>query len=286
MEIVKEGQFSARVIETDRNLLTSAACNIGANAARGEFIFFIADDNCLDTETIRFLVTATIQTDADIFTPICYFKNETRLVASSGTTISLWTGLSRRPHAGSSGLTEIELNWKPEVIDNAMFMRRDTIFKIGGFDSSNFPMHNEEADFCIRARKQGSKIAVVPSAVIWHGIWPKHGRFGFGNRDFCIDSPLRAYLTDRNRNILVRRHGTALQKLVFFSCFFMPFTIAYVTIMILQKDLWRNLGSYLRGVRDSLGNEIYQFGVIPKAESVPLALPTGDERWAWIYDAN
>jgi hypothetical protein len=282
--VVERGGGPARVIETGRNLLTSAACNTGANAASGEFLFFMADDNHLESKAIQSLVDAALSSGVDVLAPICYFKNDPNRVASAGGSISLWTGISRRPHAGQSDLTDLESDWQPEIIDNAMFIRRSTFFTVGGFDVSNFPMHNEEADFCMRALKRGVQIATVSDAIIWHGVWPKRGRFGFGNRDFCLDSPLRAYLTGRNRNMLVRRHGTFAQKAVFFGCFFVPFTIAYLAIILSHRNLRANRSSYLRGVRDAFSAKMIDVDA-PSSAKDPQLLPTGDERWAWIYDA-
>jgi GT2 family glycosyltransferase len=282
--VVERAGVPAKVIETGRNLLTSAACNIGANAAEGEFLFFMADDNHLDTKAIQCLVDAAMSSGADVLAPVCYFKNDTKRVASAGVSISLWTGISRRPHAGHFDLSATELDWKPEIIDNAMFIRRSTFFMLRGFDVSNFPMHNEEADFCIRALKRGVQIATVPDAIIWHGVWPKRGRFGFGNRDFCLDSPLRAYLTGRNRNMLVRRHGSFVQKMVFFGCFFVPFTAAYLAIILSHRNLRANRTSYIRGVRDSFSAKLIDIAD-PSSSNDPQTLSAGDESWAWIYDA-
>jgi GT2 family glycosyltransferase len=139
-------------------------------------------------------------------------------------------------------------------------------------------MHNEEADFCLRALKQGFQIATAPDAFVWHGIWLKRGRFGFGNRDFCLDSPLRACLTGRNRKMLLRQHGSFFQKTVFFSCFFLPFTIAYMAIILSHQNLGSNWSAYLRGVRDSLIGKLPDSDVPSNAKSLPLLRPTGDER--------
>ena len=69
------------------------------------------------------------------------------------------------------------------------------------------------------------------------------------------------------------------------GCFFAPFTIAYVTIILSHRNLRANWATYIRGVRDSLSSRVTDIGGPSAAKDSQLPLLTGDERWAWIYDA-
>lgn len=59
-----------------------------------------------------------------------------------------------------------------EDFPNAFIIRREVFSRIGLFNSTLFPIHYDEADFCQRVIKAGYKIMVVPSARVWHDIPP------------------------------------------------------------------------------------------------------------------
>lgn len=67
---------------------------------------------------------------------------------------------------------ECEVFW---VCGAAMLIRRIIFRNIGGFDEDLFA-HQEEIDFCWRAKRNGYKIRIVPRSVVYHkglGLWSK-----------------------------------------------------------------------------------------------------------------
>ncbi|MFT4536096.1 MAG: riboflavin kinase/FMN adenylyltransferase [Saprospiraceae bacterium] len=69
----------------------------------------------------------------------------------------------------------------------AMVVRTQVFKNLGGFDNDYFA-HMEEIDFCIRARKCGYKIKVIPQSIVYH--------LGGGTLDYS--SPRKVNLNFRN----------------------------------------------------------------------------------------
>lgn len=76
---------------------------------------------------------------------------------------------------------------------SALFVRRELILKLGGFDSL-FPLYYEEVDLCRRARLVGQKIAIVTTARYHHAT-------GGSFNDSA--SPLRNALKDVGQAIFI-----------------------------------------------------------------------------------
>ena len=79
---------------------------------------------------------------------------------------------------------EMSIDWASGA---AMVVRTEVFKNLGGFDNDYFA-HMEEIDFCIRARKCGYKIKVVPESTVYH--------LGGGTLDY--GSPRKVNLNFRN----------------------------------------------------------------------------------------
>ena len=79
---------------------------------------------------------------------------------------------------------EMPIDWASGA---AMVVRTEVFKNLGGFDNDYFA-HMEEIDFCIRARKCGYKIKVIPQSIVYH--------LGGGTLDYS--SPRKVNLNFRN----------------------------------------------------------------------------------------
>lgn len=68
-----------------------------------------------------------------------------------------------------------------------MFVKRDIFWKLGGFDSDYFA-HQEEVDFCWRAKNQGYKVYYIGKSKIYH----------LGGSTLSNMNPKKTYLNFRN----------------------------------------------------------------------------------------
>lgn len=90
-----------------------------------------------------------------------------------------------------------------DLVHGACFLiRAEAITRLGGLDPDYFAYY-EESDFCVRARRAGGRVGLVPSAQVVH----------MGSVSADRVSGMREYLMMRNRILFVKKNGTRLQWL-------------------------------------------------------------------------
>lgn len=252
---VQQRFSDVRLLSARRNLLPAAAANMGIAASRGAFVLAMADDNVVDSDMIRRLILTAQELNAGIVAPKMLFLNDPNRIWSVGARLSLWTGICRFPFAGQMDKGQCRL-WTPDSVHNALLFARWTLDRVGLFDAENFPIHNEEADICVRARKAGIRVVTDPTARLWHNTPVRGSPLPIGSRDFSIESPLRAFYTARNRILLVRKHGSRLQCAIFLLVFLPPMTLLYCALILLSPRPSHRLKAYLRGTLAGLRRPI------------------------------
>lgn len=110
--------------------------------------------------------------------------------------------------ASAKTLTELRETFRskwyelPTAVGFCMYIKRETIERVGTFDPLFDPGYGEECDYSLRVRQAGLKIAAVPSSIVFH-----QGSQSFGER--------AAELRDRHEHLLSLRwpsyHSEALQ---------------------------------------------------------------------------
>jgi N-acetylglucosaminyl-diphospho-decaprenol L-rhamnosyltransferase len=150
----------ARVLRNARNLGFGAACNLGAAAATTEFVLFANPDARLPAEAVAELVAA-----ADAFYQAAILAP---VVHTEGRPERSWdAGQFRRRRLPSDRSAE---PWPegPMCVEFAsgacLLVRRAASLR---FDESFF-LYYEDDDLCIEARRCGSSVVLVPTAVVNH----------------------------------------------------------------------------------------------------------------------
>ncbi len=99
--------------------------------------------------------------------------------------------------------TPIEVFWATGA---ALMVRSDAYLRAGGLDESFFA-HMEEIDLCWRMMLDGGKIAVVPSATVYH----------LGGGSLPASNPRKTYLNFRNSLLMLHKNlpdATRSRKLI------------------------------------------------------------------------
>ena len=87
-----------------------------------------------------------------------------------------------------------------------MLIKREVIDRVGMFDDKYF-LYYEDADLCVRAKKNGFKIMFVPKSIIWHKNAGSAGGSG---------SVLQDYYITRNRLLFGFRYAPIRSKFALF----------------------------------------------------------------------
>lgn len=190
-----------RLLESPVNLGFTGGCNLAARAALEEgatHLLFLNDDTTVAPGFLEPLVRALEDPSVGIATPKIYFHGQDRVIWAHGARFDPWTGRSAhvgvyRKDAGQyDHVREVD-----RVTGCAMIVRREFVERVGMLDDRFF-IYSEEVDWCLRARRKGYRLVVVPESVIWHRGHRTTGRLG---------RPFIAYLQSRNHLLLLRKNA-------------------------------------------------------------------------------
>ncbi len=207
-ESVKASFPQVHVIQSASNLGFPGATNLGIRYAlttRSEFIFLLNTDTVLAQDCISHLVDAMDREPRlGIAAPKMYFHGDPQRIWFAGGTTDPDTGFS---HHWDYGTIEEK---SPDVDDTllpctfitgaGMFIRPDVFARVGLLDEDFFHTA-EDNDLCIRSRRAGFTLAVVPRAHLWHKVMSTTGG---AHRT----SPVYAYYEYRNKLYLVKKHSS------------------------------------------------------------------------------
>ena len=257
VEFATEPRFLC--VRNETNLLTTASRNRGAAAAKGEYLFFLDDDNELDRMAISEMIAAFERhPKAGLIgaLSIQHATGERRLVWTVGADFHRWTskpnddvnGLvpfasleSRFPLAATSATDDdLPTTYSP----NAFMVPKKVFDEVGGFDESLGMMY-DESDFGWRIKETGYAAFFARRAITTH--------FGYVEseqstplRRLGIEKPLRTFCFARNRIRFARRHFTFLQALSV-AFVFAPLSAGYYCLVALKNRRPDIAWAYFKG---------------------------------------
>lgn len=240
METALRESFSqARFVRNEKRALLSCSRNAGAGASRGEYLFFLDDDNVIAPDSIRLLADSLRKSeDVGVASPLIFYLARPNVV---------WTSyISKGRFPGFYTLhTDVpERETLTFSFHNSFMVKRSVFEELGGFDCANFPIRFSEVDFAHRLHNHGYTAVLNPLAKDWHDL---------GWSLVHIDST-RAYYTERNRIIVLKRYF-GKRDLAFYSVCVLPFVSAYYLLhhpLSTSDGSVKTAASFLRGTVDGL----------------------------------
>ena len=172
---VKSNYPNVKLIENDKNYGFAGGCNIGAEAASGDFLIFLNNDTIQDKDWISNLIK-TINSDdkiAAVQPKILnyYNRNVFDYAGGSGGHMDIYCFPFARGRIFSfQENDEGQYNNKEKCFwssGTCFMVRRELFQKAGGFDESFFA-HMEEIDLCWRLYAMGFEVWVEPDSVVYH----------------------------------------------------------------------------------------------------------------------
>jgi len=153
-----------KIIENKKNLGFTAGNNIGIRYALkqgAEAILLLNHDTVVEKGFLESL----LENPADIVGPVIKFKRKGKIIYDHGGKVDRIFGRNYHLELGKIGKTK-EIDY---VSGCAILIRRPVFKKIGLLDEAYFIFY-EDADFCLKARRAGFKIAVEPKSLIFHKL--------------------------------------------------------------------------------------------------------------------
>ncbi|WP_305790623.1 glycosyltransferase family 2 protein [Candidatus Endoriftia persephone] len=182
-----EARFPAEshihLIRNRTNLGFAAACNIGLERARGDYLMFLNPDCLLELGCVARLVSAhKSYTDTGMVGGLLLNPSGTEQGGGRRAVPTPWRsfvrafGLYSLSHRWPRLFFDFHLHEQPlpeqpievEAISGAcMLVSRNALEDVGPLDAGYF-LHCEDLDWCMRFRRKGWKILFVPDAKIIH----------------------------------------------------------------------------------------------------------------------
>jgi len=233
----------------------AAACNHGARLAveaGAEYILLLNNDTLVEPGFLDPLVEyAASHERAAVVAPVICYAEQPEQVWFAGAKIVLAFGYFRHRHLDRAlG----DMPREPFATDYAsgccMLIPASVCSRWGLFDPQLFA-YFEDADFCLRLREAGLKAVCVPQSVIRH----KESSSTRRGLEAGTTSPLKHYLTTRNRIVTVQRHAGAVELAVFLLLG-NPLRSLYYLLAFVARQRWHKLVYFFRGVVDGVRGKL------------------------------
>jgi GT2 family glycosyltransferase len=228
-----------KFIRNSSRRFLSCSRNEGAELSRGTYLFFLDDDNLVAPDAVAALVRILDEYEtAAVACPVIYYLSRPSEVWTSYITRSIFPGFYR-----------LRKEIHPDVMDtfsfhNSFMVKGRAFRELGGFDCRHLPIRFSEVDFAHRLHARGYRALVTPDSRVWHDL---------GWALVHIDSR-RAYFTERNRMIIIKRYYNPSQFRFYAICI-LPFLSGYYLLhhsLSSTDGALRTAASFLRGIIDGL----------------------------------
>jgi len=251
------GSIFIYILEQSGNSGAALGRNIGASMAQGKFILFLDSDNAVSPNLITILSNSLADNPSiGLVGPLMLHYVSPSVVWLAGADLSPWTCFSSYSSYMQHRDTIVVDSCRTGHIPNCFMIRSDDFRRIGGFREIYFIMF-EEADLASKVRRDLSLDIVLNFKCQTYHMVPLPVRSGLITRFANIGStsPLRAYLTNRNRLIYSNYNCSPLQR-VFCLFFFAPLIlILYLAATLYCRNYKASIAAvngYLSGLSLSL----------------------------------
>ena len=159
-----------RLISHSRNLGFTGGMNSGIRETRGEYVYLTEDDIELEPDVIATLVDHMARNVSFGIAAPVMLNRESGTVRCAGGHVTLGQTYTMKILAGDA-IGKNDCRAAPygvSYVPGASMMVRASVFRTLGAFRDEFFMYGEDVEFCLRVRRCGLEIAVVPEARITH----------------------------------------------------------------------------------------------------------------------
>lgn len=152
----------------------SAQCNLGAGAARGDYLLFLNNDTqIVHPEWLTRMMNLAQRPEVGVVGPRLSYP-ESGKVQHVGVVLGLGDGAEHH-YAGHLGLKDPGYMNRAQVVQGysavtgACLLTRKTVFEaLGGLDDQEFRVNYSDIDFCLKVRQAGLDVLWTPYATLIH----------------------------------------------------------------------------------------------------------------------
>ena len=220
--LIEQRYPQVKVVRSKENLGFAGGNNLGIQAARGKYLFFINNDTLFRPQTsdLRLLVSR-LESDKNIgmVCPKIRFTWGNHPIQYAGyTPLSRITLRNQSIGCGEADHGQYDTaHSTPYAHGAAMMAKREVIEQVGMMPECYF-LYYEELDWSMMIRRAGYDIWYDPAVIIYHKESQSTGQ----------DSPLKSYYMTRNRLLFAKRNINGTQKML---------TYLYLIGVVVTRDI-------------------------------------------------
>lgn len=243
------GDTRIKYIRNDRNSFQAVSRNRGARESKGEYLFFLDDDNLLRPDAAHEILECfKRRPDAGLVAPLSVHQrpNLENLVWTLGSDFNRWTSQPKDKFANIpvAKLPAEKIDWPTTYSPNAFMIPRSIFDKAGGFDEALVQIF-EESDLGWKIIESGHSA--------WISTLARTDHLGFLEpgcvaklRQLGIEKPYRTYCFARNRLRFARRHFN-LPQILSVTLVFAPLSAAYYAMVAIKNRRADIAWAYMKG---------------------------------------
>lgn len=198
IEIFKQDFPQIEIISNKKNLGFQGGMNAGIKHAVSnsiDFVMLLNNDTIADPEMINNLFIH-LPEDAALASPAIFYHDDHDVLCSLGGDYNpILLEVMKQPIANlklPKSVTKFEF-----LPSHAWLIKTEVFEEVGLLDEIFFPIYYDDLDFCLRLKRKGLPIYLIPQAKIYH-----RESMSVGGRN----SPMERYLMARNGGFYFRKH--------------------------------------------------------------------------------
>ncbi|MFQ5856006.1 MAG: glycosyltransferase family 2 protein, partial [Anaerolineae bacterium] len=206
VEAVRRQFPEVEILENTSNLGYAAGCNRALRrflSGESDYVLLLNNDTVVAPDMVdRLVETALTYPDVGMLGPTVWYYDDPGRLWSAGQRCRPITLSGQPPHVDPQVETPYEVDY---LFGCGLLLKRQLLEDVGLFDERFF-MYYEDQDLCLRARRHGHRLMVVPAAKMWHKVSASTGGSG---------TPLNKYHLARSSVLFYAKHTPRpLQPLV------------------------------------------------------------------------
>ena len=195
---------TCKLLKNKQKNALSRSRNMGAQAAEGNLLFFIDDDNVVSSDALVFLAKYMQSNNScGIMSPVAYYYDQQDKVLDAGAKRSYLNSFTVNLYLNEQRKELPDQPFEVSEVSNAFMVKKQLFKEIGFFDEINFPIDLDEADFCLRAKTAGYRVMIAPEAVVYHKVSAIKS-LAIASLRFRREE--NAYYMGRNRILFQKKH--------------------------------------------------------------------------------
>ena len=243
--------FGERIkyLRNAKNSFQAVSRNRGAQAASGDYLFFLDDDNIVDKDIFKELAKAfRDDPDLGLAAPMAIHMRpgKSHVIWSLGSDFNRWTSQPKdfAPNLPVQSLPENPKSYPTSYYPNGFMVPRRVFEAVGGFDEKYVQIF-EESDFGWKVKEAGYGGIVLTTARTEHYGFLEPGSVP-ELRQLGIEKPYRTYCFARNRLRFARKHFSFLQILSV-ALIFAPLSCGYYGLAACRNKRPDIAWAYVKG---------------------------------------